>query len=86
MTLIELLDIVSKGYPDECTRAFYTNAGEIESEATGDTLAEFIVREIIENFEPDADEVDQINLAVNLLTNASNDIESVVLALHEARA
>lgn len=54
MTLNELMQKVIDAYPDPDSIAAYWNpgTGKMNKKASGDTLAEFIVREIAETFDP----------------------------------
>ena len=55
MTLNELMQKVIDAYPDPDSIAAYWNpgTGKMNKKASGDTLAEFIVREISETFDPE---------------------------------
>lgn len=95
MKLRELLDIASKGYPDEHTKLAYEGVNDeaLESalldEEIGDTLALFVVREIIGTFDEDdvagndADgaDVHQIHGAIEAMQRAKDDLEEVINAL-----
>ena len=48
----------------------------------GDTLAEFIVLEIADTFEPDADESEQLAGALRVIHQAIDDLEAVANALN----
>jgi hypothetical protein len=51
MTLLELLNTANQGYPDGDLEEYYdTKTGERKS-GSGDTLAQFIVLELIDTFD-----------------------------------
>lgn len=54
--------------------------------ATGDTLAEFIVRELHDTINPDAPDQVQVDQAIGILEQAQEDIEAVVQALRGWRS
>ena len=81
MTLVELLNRANKGYPDEFLAMYYdTDTGERIS-ASGDGLAEFIVRELSETFDHDLDDDTQIQTATHVLQNAIRDLQTVIDAI-----
>ena len=65
MTLNELMQKVIDAYPDPDIIAAYWNrgTGKMNKKASGDTLAEFIVREISETFDPDEYPTDEEQLS-----------------------
>ena len=79
MTLNELMHEVIEAYPDSDIIATYWNMdkGKMNKKAFGDTLAEFIVREISETFDPKEYPTDeeQLRHARHQLWLAMNDIE-----------
>lgn len=78
MTLNELMQKVIGAYPDPDIIATYWNMdkGKMNKKAFGDTLAEFIVREISETFDPKEYPTDeeQLRHARHQLWLAMNDI------------
>jgi hypothetical protein len=78
MTLNELMQKVIDAYPDPDSIAAYWNpeTGKRNEEAWGDTLAEFIVIEIAETFDPETFKTDeeQLSHARHQLWLAMNDI------------
>lgn len=85
MTLLELLNLANKGYPDGGVATYYDEAtGECLPEADlgmGDTLAEFIVIELSETFDLDAEEEAQIAEAIRVMQRAGDDITDVINSL-----
>ncbi len=84
MNVVELLDIASSGYPDECTRLFYNKkTGKPKYHKTGDTLAKFVVIELFETYEYAEDDTEEAVLdnAIQKLETAKDDLESVIQAL-----
>lgn len=84
MKLNELLEIVHRAYPDEQTRLCWNAKKRKVRTGTGDTLAEFIVREIVDTFGADTPEEDQLEAALCAMRWACAELKAVVEAL-EAR-
>lgn len=80
MTLQELLSIANSGYSDEVLSLPIN--GETDD---GDTLALFVVREISETYDPDADTDDQLREAVRVLERATEDLDRTIQALSRGR-
>ena len=88
MTLLELLNKANEGYPDEGLReGDDPNTGTVKDRAgragIGDTLAEFIVVELSETFDPDLSDGVQLTEAHRVLDNAISELEGVLRALAE---
>ena len=81
MTLNELLEIVHQAYPDEVTRTCWDPVRKSVRMGMGDTLAEFIVREIVDVFEPDAPDRKQIGDALDVMRWAAIELGAVISAL-----
>jgi hypothetical protein len=81
MKLIDLMKRANAGYPDEYLGQYFQYKTGEPVEGTGDTLAEFIVRELAETFDPDASDEDQIDQAVKVLEEATSDLNGVMAAL-----
>ena len=81
MTLNGLLEIVHQAYPDEVTRTCWDPVRESVRMGMGDTLAEFIVREIVDVFEPDAPDRKQIGDALDAMRWAAIELGAVISAL-----
>lgn len=79
MTLNELMQKVIDAYPDPDSMAAYWNpeTGKMNEKASGDTLAEFIVAEIMDTFDPGEYPTDeeQLRHARHQLWLAMNDIK-----------
>ena len=78
MTLNELMQKVIDAYPYPDSIAAYWNpgTGKMNKKASGDTLAEFIVAEIMDTFDPEEYPTDeeQLRHARHQLWLAMNDI------------
>lgn len=83
MTKKELQDMAAKGYPDEFTRVYYDDNGEFTGYAPGDSLAMFVVIQIDETYDEEAEDTEQISQAVHVLQNGIRDLESTIRALME---
>lgn len=81
MTLNELLEIVHRAYPDEQTRACWNPKTQQPCGGTGDTLAEFIVREIADGYAAAATDRAQIADALLAMHRAQGELDSVAKAL-----
>ena len=85
MRLLELLEIAAKAYPDEALRDHYNHrTGAKVWTATGDGLARFIVIELIETYEPDRSDQEQLECAVGVMRTAHRELEGVLHALCHA--
>jgi len=83
MFLNDLIRIVDKAYPEEQIRQNWNFTDECPAEKqTGDTLAEFIVREIADTFDPDAEDREQMAGALRVIHMAMDDLEKVANALN----
>jgi hypothetical protein len=84
MFLNDLIRIINKAYPDgliEQNWDFQDECPKVEAK-NGDTLAEFIVQEIADTFEPDADESEQLAGALRVIHQAIDDLDRVANALN----
>ena len=85
LSLIEVLNIASKGYPDEYLLVYYDETtGKFNEDGSGDTLAEFIVREISDSFDPDLPKTQQLQEVTRVLRKAIGDLESVIKSVEAA--
>ena len=86
MQLNAIMDIVHGAYPDAMTRNYWDPVQQRPVPAAGDTLAEFIVKEIADTPDAAVASRDQLSEAVRVLERARSDIGSVVTALQQARS
>lgn len=79
MTLADLFDKIADAYPDGMIhRAAATLPGAPnEGVPIGDPLAEFIVRELHDTFNEDADDAVQLREALGLIDTASRELAAV---------
>lgn len=91
MKLIELLQLADSGYPDgELAKHFEQNPNAptevllVEPAPIGDTLARFIVLELIETFEPNMPSKKQARVALQVLTAAMQELEAVAVKIASA--
>jgi hypothetical protein len=81
LSLIGLLDLASESYPDGfLAKYFDPDNGEFR-QASGDTLAQFVVVELSETFDPNASRSDQLEEARRVLHRAVDDLEGVIKSL-----
>jgi hypothetical protein len=84
MFLNDLIRIINKAYPDDLIQQNWNFEDECPNAdaETGDTLAVFIVQEIADTFEPDADDGEQMAGALRVIHQAIDDLEAVATALN----
>jgi len=85
MKLNAILEIVHQAYPDEHTRRCWNDKKQKPQTGTGDTLAEFIVREIVDTFDVDAGDKNQIDAALCAMRWASVELGAVIKALEKSK-
>jgi len=77
MTLSEIIAIASNAYPDSAVDAYFE---DLEGQH-GDTLAEFIVRELQDVYDADASSQDQLSEAARAIRRARDELDQVLAAL-----
>jgi hypothetical protein len=85
MKLNALLEIVHRAYPEEHTRLCWDAKKQKVRTGTGDTLAEFLVAELIDTFDPDASAEKQLDVALSEMLWARTELTAVIEALEAAR-
>ena len=86
LTLIDLLSAAGKHYNDNYLAEYFDQAnGGPRHNGSGDTLAEFIVREISDTFDAHSSRIDQVAAAVRSLEQAKEDIQNAIEGLKELR-
>ena len=80
MQLLKLLYLANKGYADGLVEFYEDDTGDI-IEGGGDTLALFIVRELMSTFQTGVEDHAQIFEAIHAMTVAKKELESVIEAL-----
>ena len=86
MKLTALLNKANAGYPDGFLATYYDNETGEKIAGSGDTLAQFIVTELVETFSedgPGTNEESQIQTAVGTLENAIRDLQATIDALED---
>ncbi len=88
MTLNQLVSRAASVYPEGYVLAYWDAdaQGPKKNAEAGDTLAEFIARELADTFDPEASDGDQIVTAVRAMQSAADDLQAVVVALSGLRA
>ncbi len=81
MQILELLNLANKGYSDGELVEFYDEETGDIVEGEGDTLALFIVRELMSTFQRGVEDAAQISEAIRAMTVAKKELESVIKAL-----
>ena len=86
MKLNALLEIVHRAYPEEHTRQCWDAKKQRVLTGTGDTLAEFVVGEVVDTYEETGTDDLQIGAALDAMRWACTELEAVVRALEAAKA
>ena len=85
MKLNALLEIVHRAYPEEHTRLCWDAKKQKVRTGTGDTLAEFLVAELIDTFDPDESAEKQLDVALSEMLWARTELTAVIEALEAAK-
>lgn len=72
-TQLELLTLANEAYDDGYLSNYYTKEGELKN-GSGDTLAEFIVIELIETFDPKHTKKQQLYYAAQAIELAKEQL------------
>ena len=83
LTLTDLLNAANKHYDDNYLSAYFDAATGGPITGSGDTLAEFIVRELRESFDGKSSRKRQVVAAVHSLVRAKEDIQNAIDGLQE---
>ena len=86
MTLNELLEIVHGAYPEEHTRLCWDEKRRRGRMETGDTLAEFVVGEVVDTYEETGTDDLQLGAALDAMRWAAIELGAVIRALEAAKA
>ena len=81
MKLNELIHQAAAAYPDAQLLAYWDGERAVHNPAGGDTLAEFIVKELCDTFDAEASEAEQRTEAVRVLRRGISELQSVIAAL-----
>jgi hypothetical protein len=73
-TLKELLDLANAAYDDGYLANYYTKEGKLKKNGSGDTLAKFIVIELIETFDPKQTKKQQLYYAAQGMERAKEQL------------
>lgn len=83
MTLNQLVCRAASAYPEAFVLRFWDPLNE-EPKAdlhAGDTLAEFVARELYESYDAEAGDDEQIATAVKVMQSAADDLQAITHAL-----
>jgi len=81
MKLLKLLNVANQGYPDRDLAEYYDTKTGRRKSGRGDTLAQFIVLELIDTFDSKSSDDSQIGIATEVLERARTDLLGVIQAL-----
>jgi hypothetical protein len=82
MKIKQLLDRANSGYPEGYLATYYNWKGQTRR-GKGDTLAQFIVNELTETFDPDYDDKAQVEQATYVLGEAIKDLQGAINGLNQ---
>ena len=85
MKLNKLLEIAHRAYPEEHTRLCWDAKRQKVRTGTGDTLAEFVVAELVDTFDRTASDEGQLDAALSEMRWACTELTAVIEALETAR-
>lgn len=80
----ELLDLANEAYDDGYLSNYYTQDGRLKKSGSGDTLAKFIVIELLETFTPNAPKKAQLCYAAKAIESAKEQLWDLQGHLEEA--
>jgi hypothetical protein len=85
MTLNQLICCAASVYPDAFVLQYWDmeRAKPRENREGGDTLAQFIAREIHDTYDADASDAEQVASAVKAMQTAADDLQRVTHALSD---
>ena len=84
MRLPQLVEAAGRFYPEDfVTRHFDPVRERVRRLRAGDTLAELIVAELVETYEPASTDEAQVAEAIRVLEQAKRDLESSLRGLRE---
>lgn len=82
MTFDELIELVNESYPDDLVMRYYKEPHVNH----GDTLAEFVVRELQDTFDKETSEGSQLEEAHNVMQKAADELTLVARHIGERRS
>jgi len=86
MTLTEIIQIANDAYPDAFLGEYFDfDKGERIPGGFGDSLAMFIVNEIVETYEPNLSDAEQLGEASRVIECGRDDLQGVLHALERAQ-
>lgn len=80
MKLNDLIHKAAAAYPDARLLAYWDGRRAVSNPVGGDTLAEFIVRELCDTFDAKAGTPEQVAEAVRVLSRAKEDLVALIEA------
>lgn len=81
MTKHELLGIASQGYADNLVPLYDRQTGVVSEEHSGDTLALFVVRELMDTLAEGQDDAVTLQTAARRMRTAAEELSDVAQAL-----
>jgi len=82
MTLEKIIDVADQAFPDGFVRKYYDDP----QTEHGDSMARFIAFNIIETYEEDITDEEQLAAAMHCLLNGRDELIAVIEALAKAAA
>ena len=83
MTLNAIVTRAASVYPDCWVLQYWDMKKQctVDNREGGDTLAQFIARELHETFDPDAPDKEQLDMAIRKMREAAKDLQAVAASL-----
>ncbi len=82
VTVLDVLKAANRHYPDGYLENYFDDAGEFV-DGSGDTLAEFIVRELSQTVPDYDDPEERLSVARGVLVQAKQDLNNAVRGIEE---
>lgn len=85
MELATIIVTAARAYTDEAPLLYFNVTTEqvVKNRSGGDTLAQFVVNELVETFDPDAGNDAQVAMAVTSMQKAADQLQEVANALSD---
>ncbi len=81
LSLVELLHLANESYPDGFLAEYFDPDSGEPRPGSGDTLAQFIVVELSETFDPNTSRSAQLEEARRVLNRAADELQAVIETL-----
>lgn len=84
LKLVDVIGVANEAYPDSMVLVnFNSRTGRAKVGHRGDGLANFIVRELCDTFDPKASRAVQVREAARVMGAAARELQSVAARFHD---